>query len=99
MKVDTHVSYGRQLSKTTRLEGYLEIFNLFDQQPEVSVDQTYTTNSSLPIVGGDTDDLPHAKTTTNRRQTPNIVRKNLNYGKTTVRQAPLTGQVGFRLTF
>jgi outer membrane receptor protein involved in Fe transport len=99
MTVDTHISYGYQLSKTTRLEGYVEIFNLFDQQPEISVDETYTTNSSLPIVGGDTGDLPHAKATLNGRQTPNIVTKNLNYGKTTARQAPLTGQLGFRLTF
>jgi outer membrane receptor protein involved in Fe transport len=99
MTVDTHMSYGYQVSKTTRLEGFVEIFNLFDQQPEILVDETYTTNSSLPIVGGDTDDLPHAKRTVNFRQTGNIVTKNLNYGKTTARQAPLTGQLGFRLTF
>jgi len=97
--VDTHVSYGYQLGKTTRLEGFIEIFNLFDQQPEVSVDETYTKSSSLPIVGGDVQDLPHAKATIGRRQTSSVIIKNLNYGKTTARQTPLTGQLGFRLTF
>ena len=37
--------------------------------------------------------------TINGRQTLTIVTKNLNYGKTTARQGPLTGQLGFRLTF
>ena len=99
MTVDTHISYGYQLSPTKRVEGFLEIFNLFDQQPEVSVDPTYTTDSSLPIVGGDTADLAHAKVTENGRQIAATVTKNLNDGKTSVRQAPLTAQLGFRLTF
>jgi len=99
MQLDTHLSYGYQLSKTTKLEGYLEIFNLFDQQPEINVDETYTVDSSLPIVGGDAADLAHAKATISSRQTGNIVTKNLNYAKTSQRQAPLTGQLGFRLTF
>jgi outer membrane receptor protein involved in Fe transport len=97
--VDTHISYGYQLSPTVRLEGFVEIFNLFDAQPEIAVDQIYTTDSALPIVGGDADDLAHAKVTENGRQLPVTVTKNLNYGKTSLRQAPLTGQVGFRLTF
>jgi hypothetical protein len=97
--VDTHISYGYQLSATTRLEGFLEIFNLFNQQPEVAVDATYTTDSALPVVGGDAEDLAHAKVTQNGRQVAGTVTKNLNYGKTSVRQAPLTAQLGFRLTF
>ncbi|MEO7736388.1 MAG: carboxypeptidase regulatory-like domain-containing protein [Kofleriaceae bacterium] len=99
MTVDTHVSYGYQLSPTRRIEGFVEIFNLFDQQPEVAVDPTYSTDSALPIVGGDAADLAHAKVTQNGRQVSNTVTKNLNYGKTSVRQAPLTAQLGFRLTF
>jgi len=98
-QVDAHVSYGYQLGKTTRLEGYVEIFNLFDQQAETSVDPTYTTDSALPVVGGDVNDLPHAKATIDRAQSARAVIKNLNFGKTTARQAPLTGQLGFRLTF
>jgi hypothetical protein len=99
MTIDTHTSYGYQLSKDVRIEGYLEIFNLLNQQPEMSIDDNYTTNFALPIVGGDAGDLAHAKTNVSRRQTPNVVNKNQNYGKTSARQNPLTGQVGFRLTF
>jgi hypothetical protein len=99
MTVDTHLSYGYQLSPTRRIEGFVEIFNLFDQQPEVAVDPTYTTDSALPIVGGDAADLAHAKVTENGRQGSSTVTKNLNYGKTSVRQPPLTAQLGFRLTF
>lgn len=97
--VDTHVSYGYQLSPTVRLEGFVDIFNLFNAQPEIAVDQVYTPDAALPIVGGDAEDLAHAKATDNGRQVPTTVTKNLNYGKTSLRQAPLTGQVGFRLTF
>jgi outer membrane receptor protein involved in Fe transport len=99
MQIDTHTSYGYQISKDMRIEGYLEIFNLFNQQPELSIDDNYTTNFALPIVGGDRGDLDHAKASDDRRQTPNVVTRNLNYGKTATRQNPLTGQVGFRLTF
>jgi outer membrane receptor protein involved in Fe transport len=99
-EVDTHISYGYQLSRTTRLEGFVDIFNLLNTQDELSVDETYTTQVSLPIVGGDASDLAHAKMTTQEgRQTGQIIEKNLNYGKLNARQSPLTGQLGFRLTF
>jgi len=99
MTVDTHLSYGYQLGRDTRLEGFLEIFNLFDQQAETAVDPTYTTDSALPIVGGDANDLAHSKVIENGRQTASTVTKNLNYRKTSARQAPLSAQLGFRLTF
>lgn len=99
-ELDTHISYGYQLSRTTRLEGFIDIFNLLNTQDELSVDETYTTQVSLPIVGGDASDLAHAKMTTQEgRQTGTIIEKNLNYGKLNARQNPLTGQLGFRLTF
>jgi outer membrane receptor protein involved in Fe transport len=99
MTIDTHTSYGYQVNKDVRIEGYLEIFNLLNQQPELSIDDNYTTNSALPIVGGDRGDLDHAKSIVRGRQTASIVTRNLNYGKTATRQTPLTGQIGFRLTF
>jgi hypothetical protein len=34
-----------------------------------------------------------------RRQVANVITKSLNYGKLNAHQAPLTGQLGFRLTF
>ena len=98
-QLDTHLSYGYQLGKTTRLEGFIDIFNLLNSQTETSVDAIYSTQVSLPIVGGDSDDLAHAKRVQSRRGTANVIVKNQNYGKLNGHQAPLTGQLGFRLTF
>jgi outer membrane receptor protein involved in Fe transport len=98
-QLDTHISYGRQLSRTMRVEGFVDIFNLLDTQTETDVDERYTPNVSLPIVGGDAADLLHAKRTIGGRQTSTIITPNLNFGKTNARQSPLTGQLGFRLTF
>jgi outer membrane receptor protein involved in Fe transport len=100
-RFDTHLSYGYQINKTTRLEGFVDIFNLFNTQTETDIDEIYTVDSSLPIVGGDAKDLLHAKLTdpASTRQSNAVVSKNLNYGKLTGHQSPLTGQLGFRLTF
>jgi outer membrane receptor protein involved in Fe transport len=99
-EIDTHISYGYQMSKTTRLEGFIDIFNLLNSQDELSVDPTYTTQVATPVVGGDANDLLHAKVTTDEgRQTSTVITKNPNYGKLNARQTPLTGQLGFRLTF
>jgi hypothetical protein len=98
-QLDTHLSYGRQLSKTTRLEGFIDIFNLFNSQAETNVDEVYSLQASLPIVGGDAQDLLHAKRTRQRHQLPDVITKSRNYGKLSDHQAPLSGQVGFRLTF
>jgi outer membrane receptor protein involved in Fe transport len=98
-QLDTHFSYGYQINKTTRLEGFIDIFNLLNSQTETDVDEIYTLQSSLPIVGGEASDLEHSKVITGRRQISSIITKSLNYGKLNSHQAPLTGQLGFRLTF
>ena len=98
-QLDTHISYGRQLSRTMRVEGFIDIFNLLNSQTETDTDERYTTNASQPIVGGDSNDLLHAKRTSLGRQTSTIITPSLNFGKTSARQSPLTGQLGFRLTF
>ena len=77
----------------------VDIFNLLDSQDEIAVDSRYTDQVSLPIVGGDANDLLHAKDTVNLRQTNEIITPNKNYGKLSARQTPLTSQLGFRLTF
>jgi outer membrane receptor protein involved in Fe transport len=100
-QLDTHFSYGYQINKTTRLEAFVDIFNLFNSQTELDVDEIYTTQPSLPIVGGDEADLAHAKSLSGRpsKQTATVVTRNLNYSKLSSHQDPLTGQLGFRLTF
>jgi hypothetical protein len=98
-QLDAHISYGQQISKTRRIEVFFDFFNLLNSQDEVSVDPTYTTDVSLPIVGGDANDLLHAKRTVQNRQTGNIITPNKNYGKLNARQTPFVGQVGARFTF
>jgi outer membrane receptor protein involved in Fe transport len=98
-QLDAHISYGRQLNKMTRLEGFIDIFNLFNSQAETDIDEVYSLQASLPIVGGDAQDLAHAKRTRLYRQVPDVITRSLNYGKLSAHQAPLAAQLGFRLSF
>jgi outer membrane receptor protein involved in Fe transport len=98
---DVHLSYGYRLSKNMMLEGFVRIFNLFNQQDELTVDETYTTDNAMPVVGGTMSDLPHLKTIdpatqleANETATPNK-----NFSKLESRQIPRNIQLGFRLTF
>ncbi len=100
-RFDTHVAYGRQLTDGMKLEAFVDIFNLFNQQPENDIDENYTYSDLNPIVGGDTEDLAHAKVTytnddPNRNEAPTV---NANYGNTRLRQAPLSARFGLRLLF
>jgi hypothetical protein len=102
--VDVHLGYGRRLSETVVLEAFVNVFNLFDQQDELNVDENYTFDDALPIVGGDANDLKHAKAieftpdgawrSVNRTLTPN-----LNFGHTSLVTNPRSFQFGVRLSF
>jgi outer membrane receptor protein involved in Fe transport len=94
-RFDTHVAYGRELSDGMRLEAFVDIFNVLNQQPEVEVDETYTFQAVNPIVGGDEEDLRHLKTV-GQNQGPEL---NPNYGNTRDRQAPLSARFGLRFMF
>jgi hypothetical protein len=109
-QVDVHLSYGRRLSKATTLEAFANIFNLFNQQEELKQDENYTIEGVNPIVGGDLNDAAHAKTVDVPGQTGQEINKtpvlNKNFrhtggGSTTdpPLQAPLSVQLGVRLTF
>jgi len=101
-QADVHISYGRRLTKTTILEVFGNIFNLTNAQQEAQTDETYTQDSVNPIVGGDMNDLKHAKAIdetagTETAHTPTL---NPNFGHTTsYLQAPRSFQFGVRLTF
>ena len=108
-ELDARISYGHRLTKTTQLEAFVNVFNLFNQQEQLNVDENYTFDSANPIIGGDTDDLRHLKTidaATGLEANVTPV-KNRNFGHTggntsqinSVQQAPRTVQLGFRLTF
>ncbi len=94
-RFDTHVAYGRALSDDVRLEAFVDVFNLFNQQPEILVDENYTFEDANPIVGGDREDLEHVKALYEGRR-PDV---NPNYGNTQDRQNPLSARFGLRLLF
>jgi hypothetical protein len=97
--VDVHVSYGRRLDKSVTLEGFFRVFNLFNSQDELTVDQNYTFDSANPIVGGDLEDLKHAKSLNHGTTQNQTLVKNLNFDHTTSLTVPRSFQFGMRLTF
>jgi len=98
-QADIHVSYGYRLDKTIQAELFLNVFNLFNTQDELTTDENYTFDSALPIVGGDTKDLQHAKSLSGGVMQNQTVTKNLNFTNTTNITAPRNVQFGARLTF
>ena len=97
--VDLHVSYGRRLDKNVTIEGFFRAFNLIDTQDELNVDENYTFDNALPIVGGDMNDLKHAKSLTNNVTQNTTLVKNPNFDHTNTLTAPRSFQFGMRLTF
>jgi len=111
-RFDTHVAYGRALSEKTRLEAFFDVFNLFNQQAALEIDESYTFDAVSPIVGGDRNDLSHLKvvpTSSDAHYTRNVdgnlvttaggPELNPNYTNTFKRQEPLSLQFGLRYTF
>jgi hypothetical protein len=101
-QLDIHLGYGQRLSSTTTLELFADIFNLFDQQDELNVDENYTFDSTEPIVGGDAADLAHLKNhhgDSTGLQGRDTVTPNKNFDHTSVLTSPRTVRFGVRLTF
>ena len=98
---DVKATYGRKFGKATRLEAFVDVFNLFNNQEETDRDEVYTYDSMNPIVGGDSNDLRHGKTldgTTGEGVNATAL-KNPNFGNMSAHQAPLSVRFGLRLTF
>jgi hypothetical protein len=99
-QIDLQVAYGYPVSRSTLLEGFVRVLNLLDQQEQTDVDENYTFDNALPVVGGDARDLQHAKALDDAgRETSATVTPNLNFGNVNARQFPRTIQLGARLTF
>src|SRR5690606_24489437 len=94
-QVDVRVQYGRQLNKNMKLEAFLDVFNLFNQQTEVDADDEWTEDDVNPIVGGTEEDLEHLKIA----GTGTAASVNPNFGNVSARQNPLSMRFGLRLTF
>jgi hypothetical protein len=106
---DARLSYGYRVSKTTMVEAFVNVFNLFNSQEQLNVDENYTYDFVNPIIGGDFEDLRHIKTVDGftgqeLNQTP-VKNRNFNntggnnVNITNVIQAPRALQLGFRVTF
>jgi hypothetical protein len=91
---DGRIGYQRALSPKVMLEAFMDLFNLFNQQATILVDDNYTYDAVSPIVNGTTNDLKYAK---NQQGQP--IAKNANYGQPLLFQAPFNGRFGLRLTF
>ncbi len=112
VNADLHVAYARKLGNT-ELSVYFELFNLFNNQEEATVDQEYTQDAADPVIGGDASDLPYVKPTTSLTLGPNSlgcnvdpnaclkqpVVKKLNFGQPSTRVDPLAARIGVGLSF
>nr|MBA3465581.1 hypothetical protein [Deltaproteobacteria bacterium] len=106
-QLDIRLSYGYRVNKNTLVEGFLNVFNLFNSQEELNVDENYTLEYANPVLGGDPSDLKHVKTLdelTGQEINTSPV-KNKNFGNTgsssggASLQSPRSMQLGFRVTF
>jgi len=108
-QLDMRLAYAHPLSKTTRLEAFVNVFNLFNSQDQLNQDENYTFDSANPVIGGKASDLMHVKTIdpSTGQETNVTPTVNKNYGNTggntsviaPLQQAPRTVQIGARLTF
>ncbi len=81
-QLDLQVGYGRRLSKATTFEGFVRVFNIFDQQDELDIDENYTFDNVLPVIGGRMSDLAHVKSLDqNEGEVNATVTPNKNFGK------------------
>jgi hypothetical protein len=98
---DIKAQYGYNIGSRMRLDFFVDVFNIFNNQETVSVDEQYTTDAMNPIVGGDANDLLHGKALNpdDGTQTGTTGTKFKNFNNETVHQAPRSVRFGLRLTF
>ncbi len=93
-ELDGKIAYGRPLSPRMRLEGFIDLFNIFNQQTALLQDDNYTYDAAPPILNGTAQDLKFAK---NSGGAP--IGKNPNFGQPLAYQTPFNARLGLRLTF
>jgi outer membrane receptor protein involved in Fe transport len=98
---DIHLAFAHATSKSSALEVFVDVFNLFNAQVETSVDQRYTRDTANQVVDGSLEDLDHVKhldplTGIEENRT---IERNPNFANTTERQRPRTIQLGVRWLF
>lgn len=100
VRLDLHAGYRRDLGGGMALEAFADVFNLVNRQDTRAADETYTTDSVNPIVGGDDEDVLWAKTLDpDGYESTAPPRLNRNFTRPEARHEPLTVRFGMRLTF
>jgi outer membrane receptor protein involved in Fe transport len=99
--LDLHLDYTRELARGIKIQLFTDLFNVFNDQGTFAVDQDYTYLSNVnPIVGGTYDDLIWAKELDrNGAETTNSIRRNPNFGNTSVRYSPFFARFGAKVIF
>jgi hypothetical protein len=111
--VDLHVAYKRALTAKTGAELYVDVFNVYNNQGTAAVDSTYAPFYKLagpgvggeqqnanPVSGGTYQDLIWVKEIDQTGKESSVpIGRNPNFGNTISRYAPMSAQIGFRLTF
>jgi hypothetical protein len=93
-QLDGHISYEQHIRKNLRLQAFVDLFNMIDQQAALQQDDNYTYDGAAPIVNGTPSDLKFAKNSSG-----NPIVKNPNFGQTVVYQTPFYTRMGMRLMF
>ncbi len=95
---DVNLRYGFSLANGHMLEGYVNVYNLFNLQGAIDTDETYTRSDVLPIAGGqNTGDLGKLMTEDGRPFNPMDV--NPNFGEIQTYQAPRVVTFGVRYNY
>jgi hypothetical protein len=93
-ELDAKFGYSHPVGQKMKLEGYIDLFNVLNQQTALATDDNYTFQAAPPIVNGTTQDLKYAKDYSGQ-----ALVKNPNFGHPIAYQTPFNARLGLRLTF
>ncbi|WP_437283119.1 TonB-dependent receptor [Sorangium sp. So ce375] len=103
--IDGHIGYSVKLAKDSELTVSMDVFNIFNFQEIVQVEQRYTTAYVDPCVDGTREDLspsnggPTCVKNHNSGEPLDAQAVNPNFGKPTQYQTPRQFRFGARVTF
>ncbi len=97
--VDARVQYSVDLARGTALAVTMDVFNIFNFQEPIAVDEDYTFFQVDPIVGGKPVRGPDGKLVPDPASIRGDGTVNPNFGRATAFQAPLTFRFGASVTF
>jgi outer membrane receptor protein involved in Fe transport len=96
---DLSVRYGLSLGNGHVIEGYVNVFNVFNIQGVTAKDQNYTRADVLPLSGGTVADLGNLRKQNGEAFAVDEDPKNPNFGKVSGYQAPRVVTLGLRYNY